>query len=230
MATKTTHPEQGEKDLDIGQAYSRAELFLEKNKQAVTYGVVGLLVVVGGLLGYKKFYAEPRAKEANDLIWKAQYYFEIDSLDLAINGDGNYFGFQYLADEYGSTPAGELAHFYLGTCYLRKGEYESAVSNYQDADVDDPVLKAMAAGGMGDAYVELGKTAEAIGQFEKAAGVTHNEFTTPMFLMKAGILHQQGGDWKNAAKAFRKIATDFPTSADANLAKKYAARAEAMAG
>ncbi|MBK8338596.1 MAG: hypothetical protein IPK99_00595 [Flavobacteriales bacterium] len=51
-----------------------------------------------------------------------------------------------------------------------------------------------------------------------------------MYLMKAGILHQQGGDWKSAAKAFRKIATDFPTSADANLAKKYAARAEAMAG
>lgn len=105
MSTKTTKPEQEQADIDLGQAYSRAELFLEKNKQAVTYGVLGLLVVVGGLLGYRKLYAEPRAKEANDLIWKAQYYFEIDSLDKAINGDGNYFGFQYIADEYGNTPA-----------------------------------------------------------------------------------------------------------------------------
>jgi tetratricopeptide (TPR) repeat protein len=230
MSTKTTKPEQEQADIDLGQAYSRAELFLEKNKQAVTYGVVGLLVVVGGLLGYRKLYAEPRAKEANDLIWKAQYYFEIDSLDKAINGDGNYFGFQYIADEYGNTPAGDLARFYLGTCYLQKGEYETAVSYYEDADVEDVVLKAMAAGGIGDAYVELGREQDAMKQFEKAASITTNDFTTPMYLMKAGILYQQAGDWKKAAKAFRRVANDFPTNPDANTAKKYAARAEAMAG
>lgn len=230
MATKSTQNQPEEKDVDLGQVYTRTELFLEKNKKAVSYGVTGLLVVVALLLGYRKFYAEPRAKEAADLIWKAEYYFEIDSLDKAINGDGNYFGFQYIADNYGSTPSGGLAHFYLGSCYLQKGDHEAAIHHFKKADVDDDVLRVMAVGAMGDAYVELGRNEEAIRQFEKAASMRTNDFTTPMYLMKAGILHQQGGNWKAAAKAFRRIAKEFPTSADANQARKYAARAEAMAG
>src|SRR5690606_39789343 len=78
------------KDLDLGEIYTKSELFLEKHKQPVTIAVVALLVIVGGLLGYQRFIAEPRAEEARELIWKAQYYFEIDSLDQALNGDGNY--------------------------------------------------------------------------------------------------------------------------------------------
>ena len=192
--------------------------------------VTGILVVVAAVLGYKRFYAEPRAKEAADLIWKAQYYFEIDSLDLAINGDGNYFGFQYIADEYGSTPSGELAKYYLGNCYLQKGDFGTAIDYFKKADLDDDILSVMAVGCIGDAYVQLDQPKEAIDQFEKAANMRTNDMTTPMYLMKAGILYQQNGDWAKAAKAFRRVAKDFPASPDANQAKKYAARAEAMAG
>ena len=102
-----------EKDLDIGAIYTRSELFMEKNKTAVTIAVVAVFAIVAGLLGYRKFVSEPAAKQAAESIWKAQYYFEIDSLDLALNGDGNYLGFTQLTDEYGSTPAGKLAKFYI---------------------------------------------------------------------------------------------------------------------
>ncbi|MCB0794144.1 MAG: tetratricopeptide repeat protein [Flavobacteriales bacterium] len=228
MAKKNT-PDQ-EQDLDLGQVYTRTELFLEKNKKAVSYGVTGLLLVVVGLLAYKRFYAEPRAKEASELIWKAQYYFEIDSLDLAINGDGNFFGFDHIASEYGSTPAGGLAKYYLGNCYMQKGDYETAIGYFKEATVDDDILKVMAVGSIGDAYTELGRNEDAIGQFERAANMNANDFTTPMYLMKLGILHQQAGNWSKAAKAFRRVSDEFPSSPDANQAKKYAARAEAMAG
>nr|MBP9161329.1 hypothetical protein [Flavobacteriales bacterium] len=81
-----------EKDLDIGAIYTRSELFMEKNKTPVTIAVVAVLAIVAGLLGYRKFVSEPAAKQAAETIWKAQYYFEIDSLDLALSGDGNYLG------------------------------------------------------------------------------------------------------------------------------------------
>lgn len=229
MATKTP-PTAENKDLDIGEMYTRTELFFEKNKKVVTGAVIAVLVLVGGLLGYRKFVAEPKAKEATDLIWKAQYWFEIDSLDLAITGDGNYFGLQHIADNYGSTPAGELAHMYLGVCYQQKGEWETALSYYKEADLDDDVLSVMAAGNQGDVLVELGRTDEAIGQFEKAADMVKSEYTTPMFLMKAGILYRQQNDHKNAAKCFGRIATDFPTYPEVQQAKKYAAYARAMSG
>ncbi len=217
-------------DVNLGEVYTRTELFLEQHKNSIVIGVVGLVVVVGGLLGYKKFIAEPKAKEASELIWKAEYYFEIDSLDRALNGDDQWPGFYTVASDYSSTPSGKLANFYIGSILMEKGDYQGAIDHYNKADVDDDVLQAMAVGNIGDAYVELGRTEEAVKQFEKAADMIENSFTTPLFLMKAGIVHQQSGNWKAAAKAFRRIASDFPTSAEANQARKYAGHAEAMGG
>lgn len=218
------------KDLDIGEIYTKSELFLEKNKTPVTIAVVAVLVIVGGLLGYKKFISEPRAKEAQDMVWKAQYYFEIDSLDLALNGDGNFLGFTQVADEYGSTTTGNLAKFYIAVINHQKGDYEAALQYYKDADLGDNVLRVMATGNQGDVLVDMGKPDEAVTKFMKAADMVKSDYTTPMFLMKAGIVYQQQNDWKNAAKCFGRIASDYPGSPDANTAKKYAARAKAMAG
>ena len=63
-------------DLDLGEVYTRTELFLEKYKKQITIGVGALIAVVGGAIAYKKFVVEPKANEAAELIWKAQYYFE----------------------------------------------------------------------------------------------------------------------------------------------------------
>ena len=217
-------------DVDLGQVYSRTEHFLENNKQAITMGVVGILVVVGGLLGYKKFVAEPKAKEAAELIWKAEYYFEIDSLEKALNGDDQWPGFLTIADDFGSTPSGNLANYYLGTIYMQKGEFEMALDHYKKADMDDEVLRVMAVGNQGDALVELGRADEAVKLFEKAASMETNDLTTPMYLMKAGIIHQQANNWSAAAKAFERITSEFPASQEANTARKYAGHAEALGG
>lgn len=224
-----THSTTEEKDLDIGQMYTRTELFFDRNKKAVSMGIAAVVLVVLGVIGYKRFVAEPRAKEARDMMWKAEYYFEVDSLDKAIDGDGNYYGFAHIADKYGSTPAGSLAKFYLGVCYQQKGEYETALSYYQDASPDDDIFSVMTVGNQGDVLVELGRKDEAVQRFMKAADMRKSDYTTPMFLMKAGVLYRQAGDWKNAAKVYGRVVKEFPTSPDNMQAKKYAAESEAMA-
>jgi tetratricopeptide (TPR) repeat protein len=229
MASQTP-PATENKDLDIGEMYTKTELFFERNKKAFTLGTVGLLAVVAGLLGYRKFVAEPRAQSAQEAIWKAQYYFEIDSLDLAINGDGAYPGFLEVASSYGSTPAGELANFYLGVCHHQKGEFETALNYYKEADLDDNVLSVMAEGNQGDVLVELGRADEALSHFEKAANMVRSDYTTPLFLMKAGILYAEKQDHRNAAKCFGRIVSDFPNSPDIQQARKYAAREQALSG
>ena len=55
----------------------------------------------------------------------AQYYFNGDSLNRAIKGDGVHSGFLDIADQYGSTPAGQLANYYLGLCYYQKKDYQT---------------------------------------------------------------------------------------------------------
>lgn len=233
MSNKITpheKPETASHDVDLGEVYTRSEMFIDQNKKAIMIGVVGVLVVVGGLLGYKKFVAEPKAQEAAEMVWKAEYYFEIDSLDRAMNGDDQWLGFTSIANDYSGTPSGNLANYYLGAIYMQKGEYELALEHYKKADLDDEILSVMAVGNQGDALVELGRTDEAVKQFEKAAGMETNDLTTPLYLMKAGILHHQAANWSAAKKVFNRIATEFPNSADANQARKYAGHAEAMGG
>lgn len=217
-------------DMDLGEVYTRTELFLDKHKQSITIAAVGLLVVVGGILGYRKLVAEPKAREASELIWKAEYYFEVDSLERALQGDDQWPGFYSIAENYGGTPSGKLAHFYIASILMQQGDHEAAIEHYGKAKVGDDVLRTLAVGNIGDAYVELGRTEDAVKQFEKAAGMIKNDFTTPMFLMKAGIIHQQNGNWKGAAKAFQRIAKEFPNSSEANQARKYAGHATAKGG
>lgn len=228
--SKKTENAAGGQDLDLGEVYSRTELFLDKHRSTLTYAAIGLLVVVGGLLGYRKFIAEPKAKEAADLMWKAEYYFEVDSLDRAELGDDQWPGFAEIASNYGGTPAGKLAHFYLGSIHMQRADHEAAIDHYSKAKVNDDVLRAMAEGAIGDALVELDRRDEAVKYFDRAANLSTNDFTTPMFLMKAGILHQQAGNYKAARKVFNRIVTDFPKSADVDQARKFAGFAEAKGG
>lgn len=231
----STHDTPGgdNKDVDLGEVYTRTELFVEKNKNAILFGVGGVLLLVGALLGFRKFVVEPKNAEANELIWKAEHYFEIDSLDKALNGDAEWPGFLSIAEQYGGWPgtaSGSLAHYYVGTIYMKQGEYEAAIEHFRKADLNDDILRTMAVGNVGDALVELDRAGEAVKEFEKAANMTTNELTTPMYLMKAGILHQEAGNWKGAAKAFKRIVAEFPTSNEASQARKYAGHAEAMGG
>ena len=227
MATKPAETAE-KKDLDIGEVYTRTELFIEKNRRGVMIAAGAVVAVVVGALGWKS-YVNGKQEDALANIWKAQYYFEVDSLDKAIDGDGIYLGFASIADEYGIAPAGKLAHFYLGTCYMKKAEYEAAIEHYKAADVDDDVLRVMAVGNIGDALVELGRTEDAVDYFEKASGMVTNDFITPIYLMKAGIAHQRLGNWKAAAKAFGRVVREFPTNQDVPQAKKYLGHAEQMA-
>lgn len=228
--SKKTNEAAANQDIDLGVVYTRTELFLEKNKKPVMYGAIGLVAAVALILGVKLGYLDKKSNEAAEVIWKAQYYFEIDSLNKALNGDEIYPGFLSIADDYSWTPSGKLAHYYLGAIYMQQGEYQLALDHYKQADLDDDVLRVMAVGNQGDALVELGRETEAVKLFEKAAGMVKSEFTTPMYLMKAGILHQQAGNWKDARKAFERIAQEFPTSNEASQARKHAGLAEAMGG
>ncbi|MBK6775152.1 MAG: tetratricopeptide repeat protein [Flavobacteriales bacterium] len=201
-----------DKDLDISEVYTKSELFIEKNKKPLTIAAVALFVGVAAFVGWRQFVVGPAIKDAEENVWKAQYYFEIDSLDLAINGDGQWLGFEAIADEYGNTPTGDLAHSYLGAIYMKQEQWQMAIDHYEEADLGDDVLRVMAVGNIGDCYVEMNEMDKAVGQFEKAADMVKSDFTSPMYLMKAGILHKQAGNWKAAAKGIPASGQRFPAA------------------
>ena len=81
----------------LEEALTSGEQFIEKNQKMIVNVVLVLVVIIAGYFGYNRFIAEPHAQEAANQIFGAQNYFEKDSFNLALNGDGNVLGFIEIA-------------------------------------------------------------------------------------------------------------------------------------
>lgn len=217
-----------EKDLNITESISKVEHYIETNKKTFSIILGVIVLLVGGYLGYKKLIVAPQEREAEGQMFIAERYFEMDSLNLAINGDGNYLGFEAIIDQYGITPSANLAHYYLGMCYLKKGNYEKAIENLKSYNGNDEMTTPLATGAIGDAYMELNKVDDAASYYKKAAELRKNKFTTPIFLMKAGLAYEELGKYQDAVDAYEKIKKDYAESNEGREADKYIARAKAL--
>ncbi|HOW24920.1 MAG TPA: tetratricopeptide repeat protein [Bacteroidales bacterium] len=228
MAKKKDRAE--ENILAVEEALSKTELFIEKN-QKILYIIIGVIVVVVlGIFGFKKLYLAPKEKEAQSQMYMAEKYFEKDSLKLALNGDGNYLGFLDIMEDYKLTRTANLAQYYSGICYLHLGDYQAAIDYLKKFKSKDQIVSSMALGAIGDAYMELNEKDDALDYYLRAAETNKNNFTTPMFLMKAGMTCELEGKYDRALELYEQIRTEFRSSAEFRNVDKYIARAKGMLG
>lgn len=211
----------------IGEQFSKAESFVVENKKSLL--VIGgtILALVLLYVGYQTLIINPREKNAAAEMFMAERYFEQDSLVKAINGDGNFKGFLALADEYGSTKSGAIAHYYLGFAYLRQGQYEEAIQALEEFNSSDEVLSALAYSGIGDAYLELNKMEDAVSFYKKAVAKSKDPFTAPVILMKLGMAYEMMNEGQKAVENYEKIKKEYTESTEARDIDKYIARASA---
>ena len=215
--------------IDVGEVLSKSEKFVENNKKSLTIAVAVIVAIVAGYFGYIT-YLDGQNEEAAESIWKAEYYLEVDSLDKAILGDGQYFGFEYIAENYSGTLTGNLAKYYLGVIYKEKGDYDLAIEYFKSAKVEDNVLGAIALGNLGDIYVDLGEYQEALSYFNKAISHSDNSFTAPIYLNKAAITFTVLENYSKAAEYYQQIVDDYPNSPEAREVKKNLSRVKQLAG
>jgi tetratricopeptide (TPR) repeat protein len=213
---------------NLEEALGKTEQYIEKNqKKLITIAIV-IVVIAVGIFAYQKYYKAPRNERAQNQLFQAQRYFEIDSFNLALNGDENYPGFIEIVDKFGSTPAGNISKYYTGVSYLRMGEFQKAIEYLEKFSSDDFLLSALAKSAIGDAYMELGKTEKAASNYMDASSFNTNDFTTPIYLQKAGLAYEMLGDYKKALTAYETIEQDFSKSAEARDVEKYITRAKSM--
>lgn len=216
--------------VDVTETISKAEHYLEENKKSLSIIAGAVIVLVGGYFAWTKLYIAPLEEEAQSQMFMAERYFEKDSLDKAINGDGQFYGFKDIIEHYGMTSSGNLAHMYLGLSYLNKGKFEDAISELKEYDGHDLMLSPISIGAIGDAYSELGKTDDAIDQYIKASETSKNNFTTPIYLMKAAGLYESQNKFAEAVKLYEQVKTDFPEAREGRDVEKYISRAKAKGG
>ena len=210
----------------IEETLTRTEQYIEDNQKNLIRGVGGLVLVVALFIGYQNLYIAPMEKEAQTDMFMAELYFQKDSFNLALNGDGQYLGFVDIADEYSATKAGDLANYYAGLSYLNTGDFENAIEYLGDFSSDDVVLSSLALGCIGDAYMELADADNALAYYEDAAANNDNEFTTPKYMLKQAMIHEANGDVADALALYKGIEADYKTSREGNGIEKYIARAE----
>ena len=219
----------------LDERASKTEDWAIKNQKYI-FVVVGVVaVIILGKLGFDKFIAEPKASEAMNEMYTAQKYFdqavngtEKDSLyTLALNGGEGKFGMVDIVNEYGGTPAGNLARYYAGMAYLNLKDYPNAIAYLEDFKSDDIMLGAIAKGGIGDAFAQLNQPENALEYYEKAIAFSDNEFTAPMYLLKAGNIAMSIGKNEKALKYFKRIKDEFSTSTEATNIDVFIGKAEA---
>ena len=209
----------------LAEQISKTEEFLEKNKKLV-FTVGGAIAVIIALYFLYNYWSTNQEQISQNEMFQAVYYFEADSLDRALNGDGNNFGFIDIIEEYPMTEAANIAHYYAGASYLKKGEYISAVDHLNSYSSSDLLIQARAYALIGDANLEMGNNEEAISYYNKAADLNPNEYTTPGYLIKAAVVYELMEDYESAFECYNTIVEKYVNSSEYQTARKHKARLE----
>jgi tetratricopeptide (TPR) repeat protein len=212
----------------LAERLSKTEQYLEKNKKVVLIALGSIALVISAFfLG--RYYLTNQNNQAQVDMFQAVYYFESDSLDLALNGDGNNYGFLDIIDNYSFTETANLAHYYVGASYLKKGEFESAIEYLSEFSGEDIVVQARAYALIGDAYMELNDYRTASEFYNKAADYKPNEFLSPLYLVKAATAYEKLMEYESASDCFETIIKEYPESSEFQNARKHKARLDALA-
>tara|TARA_B100001769_G_C22039995_1_gene558917 strand:- start:590 stop:1243 length:654 start_codon:yes stop_codon:yes gene_type:complete len=211
---------------EVGEAISKTEQFIENNQQKIikVTGIIFAAIIL--VIGIKNFYLKPLENEAQSEMFMAELYFQKDSFNLALNGDGEYLGFLDISNDFSLTKSGNLANYYAGLCFLHLADYENAINYLKDFSSNDIIISSLALGCIGDAYVELGDNEKALKYYKNAVNNSDNQFTSPRYLFKQAIIYESQQEYSKALKIYNLIKDEYKNSNEANGIEKYISRAE----
>lgn len=166
-----------------------------------------------------------------------QQYFNQESFDKALNGDGaSYAGFVKIASDYSGTDAGNLANLYAGLCYANLGKWQEAVKYLDEyAPSGDAMVSPAAIAALGNAYAHVNQIDKAVSNLKKAASMADskaldgvNYSLAPTFLLQAAILLESQGKTSEALDIYKEIKEKYVNSAlvQSQEIDKYIERAQ----
>ena len=230
MAKQSIKAAKGTKEevlIDVAEVTHEAQHWFETYKKPLLYGAIALVAIIGGSLAWKAYQGGNQVK-AVQAMWKAEQMFELDSFAVALNNPGGgYEGFTGIISKYGSTPAGNMAKYYAGICYLQLGKFDEAVKHLDDFSPSGTISPTMKYGALADAYSEKQDFAKALKYYKEAASEGGVEDLKALYLKRYAMLREKQGDAASAASAYKEIKEKYPTTTEGRDIDKFIARAEA---
>lgn len=184
----------------------------EANKKVINTAVIAVVVAVGGFFAYKNLVVAPNEEKAGVAMMRAEQMFSIDSVNLALNGDATNAGFLKIIKKYEGTATANVAHFYAGSCYLKMGDYKSAIKHLEEFNPKGTVLENAKSGLLGDAYMETNDIKKGIEQYKSASSDADDDVYSPIYLQRLAIAYEKNNQPEEAKKAYIRIRDEYPRS------------------
>tara|TARA_B110000438_G_C15551470_1_gene537118 strand:- start:63 stop:746 length:684 start_codon:yes stop_codon:yes gene_type:complete len=222
MAENTNQAQEQLKTIE--ESLTKAEMYVEENKNNLMIIVLAIAIGFSAFFAYDRFYVQPNEENALTEMYMAEKNFEQNKFQEALDGDEQYAGLIEIIDTYSGTKAANLAEYYAGISFLRIGDAETAIYHLDNFSSDDEMLAPIAQGAIGDAFSELGQNEEALNYYVKAAELRTNNFTTPVYLMKAANAAYSLGNKDQALSLYTRIQDEFSSSREGQNISKYISR------
>ena len=197
----------------------KAESFLDWfhiNSRLVGVGAVVVLAALVGAWYYQTAKTRKLANADKQLLLAKQSLAPANAnLPLAESD------LRKVADRYVGTPAGTEAGLLFAQLKLEKGDNQGAAT-YLEAlakDVSTGPNAASVRSLLGDAYAQLGKTAEAAAEYERAAALTEMPNERGFLLTKAGHAYMAANKHPEARRIWEGLTTSQDNPAVASEAR-----------
>ena len=214
-----------EQVLNVEEAVSRSEAFIEKNKKTLIVAVSAIVVLIAGSMLVSNYVIKPREQKAAEALFAGEQYFRNGDYETALNGDQyEYAGFEAVAKEHGNTKAGKLAKAYAGLSLAHLGRYEEAVPMLEGFKGNDAMVAPSVLAALGNCYAQTGNEAKAAATLVNAAHKADNNLLSPAYLIQAGQLFEKLGNNANALQAYQEVKDKYYGSTQAMDIDRYIER------
>ena len=205
---------------------AKAKDFWEKNSKAISIVFAVVILGVSGYFIYKNYVQKPKEEKATEAMFKAEEYYRMDSVNLALRGDVQYMGFQKIIDNYGGTKAGNLACYYAGVCYLKLDDNKNAIKYLKKFSTDSKPVEARVYKLLGDANGDLGNHKDAVDYYKKAAHVFEEDKpnSAQALFLAAYMTDRVLKNSKEAIELYKELKEKYPTTAQGIDADNYLAQ------
>jgi TolA-binding protein len=204
-----------EKKSNLLTFSEKAQLFYEQYARQVTYGLIGLVIVVGGWFGYRWMQQSSFSKAdyaemiARDEFAKGNYDDALQKVDAIIA-------------DYSSAPAAGSAMLMKGRIHESRSELDMAVQAYEKLIRkygDQPYLAFSAKYALGAINNGRGDYEKAARYYRQAAQDLPEHFYAPQALLDAGRAYRKINKRDDAKAMFRLIITKYAKAREATDAR-----------
>jgi tetratricopeptide (TPR) repeat protein len=124
-------------------SYAKVRSFYDEHRRTISISITAAAVVIIALVVYVKNRQE-NSDAALARLGAIQTYFDSGQYQLALAGvpERNIPGLAAIVDEFGGSPGGEIARFYLANVYYKLGEYDQALSQFEEFSAPNAILEA----------------------------------------------------------------------------------------